>query len=158
MGLVVAAVALVVASAGPRRPVPAPDDLAHPRVPAEAGGRWVVDVDGDGRRESVRRHGALLLVEPPRRDGPSDTVPEERAYRVGTSSDQVLLGDWDGDGAASPALYRPGTGEVVYVRRFPGEVGEHLAAWRAAPDRPGGVARVERSSHGVDVVVVARAP
>ncbi len=33
-------------------------------------------------------------------------------YRVGQPGDQVLLGDWDCDGTATPALLRPGTGEV----------------------------------------------
>jgi len=35
-----------------------------------------------------------------------------RRFRLGTSGDELLVGDWDGDKRASPALYRPATGEL----------------------------------------------
>ena len=35
-----------------------------------------------------------------------------RRYRVGQDGDEVLVGDWDCDGAPTPALLRPATGEV----------------------------------------------
>jgi hypothetical protein len=40
-------------------------------------------------------------------DGTSD-----RRYRLGEVGDQVELGDLDGDGQATPVLYRPSTGEL----------------------------------------------
>lgn len=36
----------------------------------------------------------------------------ERRYRVGQPGDLVVVGDWDGDGEPTPAVLRPGTGEV----------------------------------------------
>ncbi len=35
-----------------------------------------------------------------------------RRYAFGQPGDQLVLGDWDGDGRATPALYRPSTGET----------------------------------------------
>ena len=41
-----------------------------------------------------------------------------RRYRVGQVGDQVLIDDWDCDGDATPALLRPGTGEVFVFPRW----------------------------------------
>ncbi|MDQ6332762.1 hypothetical protein, partial [Campylobacter jejuni] len=76
-----------------------------------------VDVDGDHVADLVRWDGHHLTVT-------STVTGETRAYRMGRPGDQILFGDWDGDGAATPALYRPTTGEVLYADRFPAEVGE----------------------------------
>jgi hypothetical protein len=36
----------------------------------------------------------------------------DRRWRLGRPGDVVVLGDWDCNGAASPALYRPASGQV----------------------------------------------
>ena len=41
-----------------------------------------------------------------------------RHYRVGQVGDEVLIDDWDCDGDATPALLRPGTGEVFVFPRW----------------------------------------
>lgn len=40
-------------------------------------------------------------------------------YQVGQPDDLVRLGDWDGDGVATPALLRPSTGAVFLFDRWP---------------------------------------
>jgi hypothetical protein len=67
-------------------------------------------------------------------------------YRLGRPGDSLLVGDWDGDGSLTPALYRPATGEVftfdawaagrAAVRRAP-------VAGRATVVRSDGRDRVE---------------
>lgn len=39
-------------------------------------------------------------------------------YRLGEASDRLAVGDWDCDGLATPALVRPGTGEVFVFARW----------------------------------------
>lgn len=39
-------------------------------------------------------------------------VVDDRVYEVGLPGDQVVLGDWDCDASATPAVLRPDTGEV----------------------------------------------
>jgi len=41
-----------------------------------------------------------------------------RRYRVGQAGDEVLVEDWDCDGTSTPALLRPGTGEVFIFPRW----------------------------------------
>ena len=41
-----------------------------------------------------------------------------RRYRVGQVGDEVLVDDWDCDGDPTPALLRPGTGEVFVFPRW----------------------------------------
>lgn len=43
---------------------------------------------------------------------------EGRRYRVGQAGDEVLVEDWDCDGTPTPALLRPGTGEVFIFPRW----------------------------------------
>ena len=42
-----------------------------------------------------------------------------RRYAVGAPGDVVLLGDWDCDGTASPAVHRPATGQVWRFDAWP---------------------------------------
>lgn len=100
-------------------PRPEPDRSRTPLVAAEV--EVEVDVDGDGCVDLVRWDGHRLAV---------TDATATRSYRLGRPGDQVLFGDWDGDGAATPALYRPATGEVLYVDRFPAEVGDRETAVR----------------------------
>lgn len=60
------------------------------------------DLDGDGCDELVRFDADAAVA----------ALPDERRLQVGEPGDALLLGDWDCDGADTPALYRPSTGEV----------------------------------------------
>ncbi|MEY2421021.1 MAG: serine/threonine protein kinase, bacterial [Acidimicrobiaceae bacterium] len=42
------------------------------------------------------------------------TDPRPRRFALGLPGDRIFLGDWDCDGAASPALFRPSTGATLY--------------------------------------------
>lgn len=42
-----------------------------------------------------------------------------RRYAIGTEGDLVVIGDWDCDGVATPAIARPGTGQVAMFDRWP---------------------------------------
>ena len=42
-----------------------------------------------------------------------------RRYAIGTEGDLVVIGDWDCDGVATPAIARPGTGPVAMFDRWP---------------------------------------
>ena len=77
-----------------------------------------------------------------------------RTCRIGTPADQLLLGDWDGDGAASPALYRASSGEVLYADRFPDQVGNRVEAARVERVARHGTTDVSRPTGGRDVVKV----
>jgi eukaryotic-like serine/threonine-protein kinase len=57
------------------------------------------DIDGDGCPEAVAV-----------RDGVVEAGRER--WAVGEPGDVVAVGDWDCDGTATPAVYRPSTGDV----------------------------------------------
>lgn len=42
-----------------------------------------------------------------------------RRYAIGAKGDLVVIGDWDCDGEATPAIARPDTGQVVLFDRWP---------------------------------------
>lgn len=42
-----------------------------------------------------------------------------RRYAIGSEGDLVVIGDWDCDGEATPAIARPDTGQVVLFDRWP---------------------------------------
>lgn len=49
---------------------------------------------------------------------PSSTSARRR-FALGSAGDEVVLGDWDCDGRATPAVYRPATGEVHLFAAWP---------------------------------------
>jgi Protein kinase domain len=63
-------------------------------------------------------------------------------FRIGSPGDALLVGDWDGDGRATPALYRPSTGEVLTFGAWP--AGGDVASDPPAAAPVGGTARVVR--------------
>jgi hypothetical protein len=75
------------------------------------------DTDGDGCGNEVAVDGPLVTVDGVR-------------FQMGTQGDVVVVGDWDCDGAATPALLRPSTGEVFRFSGWAGR-GEALDAERA---------------------------
>lgn len=48
----------------------------------------------------------------------SELTADGRRYRVGQEGDELLVGDWNCDGTATPALLRPTTGEVFVFQRW----------------------------------------
>lgn len=122
---------------------------AEPIAPGGTGPIQRGDIDADGCAEALRWDGSVLRVA---------TTAGTRTYRIGSPSDQVLFGDWDGDGADSPALYRPSVGEVLYVDRFPTRVGGQVAATRLEQVGRHGIAVVARRHGGRDVVRVEDGP
>ncbi|HEY3144564.1 MAG TPA: hypothetical protein VGJ86_25765 [Acidimicrobiales bacterium] len=74
-------------------PSPATDRLCAP-----AGGR-TADVDGDGCPDVVEIVDGVV-------------VAAGQRWVVGDPGDALAVGDWDCDGIATPALYRPSTGDV----------------------------------------------
>ncbi len=49
----------------------------------------------------------------------------QRRWEVGGPRDVVVVGDWDCDDVATPAVLRPGSGEVWHYPRWAGE-GEEI--------------------------------
>ena len=109
----------------------APPVHASPVEPACTPVRAIVDelvgdVDGDGCDDRVPREGNVLT-----HDG--------HRYEVGDPGDVILLGDWDCDGRATPAAYRPAAGEAHVFNGW-AEPGRPLPAVRTidatAPPAP----------------------
>ena len=101
-------------STGVRERIPPPpcDDIERPE--GAQGAVLLGDVAGRGCSVPVVWDGEQLLV--PAADGTVDR------YDFGAQDeDVVLLGDWSCDGADSPGLYRPGTGEVFLFDAFADE-------------------------------------
>ncbi len=73
-----------------------PTSVACPPVEATGERR---DTDGDGCPEAVTIVGGQVLVDDVR-------------FQVGEDGDALAVADWDCDGRDTPALVRPGTGEV----------------------------------------------
>ena len=78
-----------------RAPAPCPGTVAPP-------GGVLADLDGSGCGR-VLVHGAEAGVV---------ATADGRRWALGRPGDELLVGDWDGDGRWSPGLHRPSTGEV----------------------------------------------
>jgi hypothetical protein len=114
---------------------PPAGDPPCPTVPPPA-----VDGDGDGCPETLRIDGHTVEIDGAR-------------WSLGRPGDVVAVGDWDCDGAASPALLRPPTGDVFV---FAGWAGPDDPMTVPARDRiPGAVAlRARPEPQGCDALVV----
>jgi hypothetical protein len=117
---IVLALAVVAAGASVWRPsspsdvgaqepaVPPAPTAARPCAPtepldAETDANADLDVDGDGCPDAVRVAGSVVEAAGQR-------------WAVGAPGDRVAVGDWDCDGTATPAVYRPSSGDVfVFV-------------------------------------------
>lgn len=83
--------------------------LCPPPVTVDPAG-IVLDVDGDGCDDGATIEGGVVAV-------------ANRRYAVGLPSDSVTLGDWNCDGTATAAVYRPDTGDVFVFGDWPNEAG-----------------------------------
>jgi hypothetical protein len=103
----------------------------------------VGDVDGDGCPDPLVVEGHVV------------SSGDDR-WSLGEAGDVVAVGDWDCDGAASPAVLRPATGDVFV---FPGwatdEAPVTVDAVRTIPGAE--LLRPEPGADGCDALVVERA-
>jgi hypothetical protein len=101
-----------VVTTGPLAPAPRVHDLPPTTTAAASPSRPCVpdpDHPGDGAGCVVP-----LVV-----DGTTVLVGDRR-YEVGRPGDLVVIGDWDCDGAATPAVLRPASGEVFVFAAWAG--------------------------------------
>ncbi len=122
--------AVEVAGGGPPEAVACPD-LGPIEVPPGAE-ELHGDLNGDGCPVQVVWDGQVMRF----RLEEGDARPRSYDFRQAgdRTPGQLLLGDWDCDGADTPALYRPDDGVVAYFDAVPGQVGGEVTA---TPDRTG---------------------
>ena len=132
-----------------------PEDEASPA--AGGGGAAAVegDPEGDGcptvgvfRREAVA--GRELMVLSIRIDG------DRQRIAIGEPGDQLVLGDWDCDGADTPGLYRTRGGDVQYFDAWPEVEQRRYEPDRTEPAASGGTASLaEGTGERCDRIEVA---
>lgn len=123
--------ALLLAAGGLR--VLAADAPAPDASPTGGAGGDAPPVDA-----ALERHTAAPLAR-------SELTADGRRYRVGQPGDVVLVDDWDCDGLATPALLRPGTGEVFV---FPAWAREEPVAVEPVLQVVGAEALISESAAG----------
>ncbi|HEU5152731.1 MAG TPA: serine/threonine-protein kinase [Iamia sp.] len=104
------------------------------------------DLNGDGCPVQVVWDGQVMRF----RLEEGDTRPRSFDFRQAgdRAPGQLLLGDWDCDGADTPALYQPGDGVVAYFDVVPGQVGGEATATPDPTGVTGGRARLEPGEGG----------
>ena len=75
-------------------------------------------------------------------------------YVLGDPGDQLLVGDWDADGVATPALYRPSTGVLATFGAWPSDDGGEVTAESRDTGIRGGRAELRRQPGEPDAVAV----
>ncbi|HEY7072701.1 MAG TPA: serine/threonine-protein kinase [Acidimicrobiales bacterium] len=128
VGLVAAGLLFLV-----RGPLGSGDDDCKAQQPLAVtpGGALVEgDVDGNGcvvqgiyQLQQVTGAGNLMVLT-------IDQGGARKRIQLGEPGDQLILGDWDCDGDATPGLYKAAAGEVQYYDAWPG-----VAAQTLQPDR-----------------------
>jgi hypothetical protein len=125
---------------------------AYPPLPAgPVSQRLWADLRGDGCEVPVTWDGTTVRF----RLDPQAAVPEAFEFRdhAVPLNGRLLLGDWDCDGADSPALYLPATGELVSFDRL----GDRNGAVRRRAAHTGvrdGEASVRHGRDGCDAVEI----
>lgn len=104
-GLALAGAGLAVAWTVRERPVDASCVVGSGAGAVQDGQPLVADIDGRGCVTPISWSSRQGVVTVEHHDG-------VRRYAVGEPGDVLLIGDWDGDGRASPAVYRPSDGQV----------------------------------------------
>jgi hypothetical protein len=106
-------------------------------------GSGEADVDGDGCGDVVEVADGVVHA-------------GEQRWAVGEPGDVLAVGDWDCDGAATPAAYRPTTGDVFVFDTWAAS-GQPVAVEAAARVADGTTLAAERGDDGCDALVVATA-
>lgn len=113
-------------------PVPEPVELPAcddtPSLPPASGDAVPADMTASGCTVELGWDPDAQVLTVPRGDG------EVLRYQLGEPGDVLLVGDWDCDGAQTPGLYRPSSGEVFLFDGFAGPGGE----LESGPARPTG--------------------
>jgi len=103
------------------KPDPPPcSDAVAPSPPRPPGTVLVADIDGSGCGSYAVWADGVLTV--PARSGRAAAT-----YQLGEPGDQVVLGDWDCDGRATPGLFRPASGDAYVFDGWAGP-GQEMAA------------------------------
>ncbi len=120
-----------------------------PQIAVPAGGRELeADFNGDGCPLPVVWDGEVMQVRLSALDEAPRRFDFKRLIEPGVGGGdldeaaQLLIGDWDCDGADSPALYLPNGGRVYYFASIPVGVSDQLATEREEPAVDDGLARV----------------
>jgi hypothetical protein len=103
-------------------------DTGRPSATTGGGGSWPgVDAEPDTAPAT-----APVELDPIRLGAPPEVeLPDGRRFAIGAPGDWLVVGDWDCDGEASPAIYRPSTGVVYEFRRWATDGPlESATAWR----------------------------
>jgi hypothetical protein len=81
---------------------------------------------------------------------------DRQRIAIGEPGDQVVLGDWDCDGADTPGLYRTGGGDVQYFDAWPEVEQQRYEPDRTEPAASGGTASLaEGTGERCDRIEVA---
>lgn len=133
-----------------------PEGRACPALPAiEASAAAEVlsaDLRGDGCPVEVVWDGQVMLYRVDR----SEAAPRRLRFEVARGGGgQLVMGDWDCDGADTPAYYQPGTGAVSYFADLPERVDGEVLSTQDDAGVVGGKAAVATDDDGCDVVEVS---
>jgi hypothetical protein len=143
---------------GPRtvRPCPVLPEIAVP----SSGRQLEADFNGDGCPLPVAWDGEVMQVrlsaldKAPRRFDFKPLITPRAGDGDLDEGAELLIGDWDCDGADSPALYVPQGARIYYFASIPVGVSDQLATEREEPAHEDGQARVLQGGDGCDEVTV----
>ena len=125
---------------------PAPCEEARPDAPPPGARLMLADLYGEGCSVVIR-------WSPTRAEAEIVEGPATGRFRLGQRGDELLLGDWDGDGDAEPALYRSTTGELFSWSTWPVDGAATPSSSPRDTGILGGEPRVvtDGSSHDIEV-------
>jgi eukaryotic-like serine/threonine-protein kinase len=126
--------------------LPACEDA--PALPAGNGDVVPADTTGSGCTVELGWDADTQVLAVPQGDG------EVLRYQLGEPGDVLLVGDWDCDGAQTPGLYRPSSGEVFLFDGFAGPDGELDSGPAQATGAIGGDPVVVTGDDGCDRIEV----
>jgi hypothetical protein len=111
-------------------------------LPAPVSPGALADVDGSGCSRPISVHGNALQVGDVR-------------FALGEPGDQILIGDWDGDGLVTPAVFRKSSGELFRYDVWPA-ADTPVTGTRWRQYEPDVTVHVRRLPSGLDTIEEAR--
>ncbi len=127
--------------------------VALPAIEVPSGAQdLTADLAGDGCPTQVVWDGRTMLF----RVDPDEERPRAYGFDAEGGPGQLVLGDWDCDGADTPAFYQPSTGTIAYFADVPErEGGEVRARTEDTGVTEGRATLDEGGDDGCDVVTVS---